>query len=84
MKSSEDPAGLNIQTLPNPVITQCVRLIGAAATPLASRNYTALQAGVLDGWNMIRRRSRQQVLRDREYYARTQHNFSSWRTYSAT
>jgi len=48
-----DPGGLagkKIRTLPNPVITECLRLMGAAATPMAfGEIYTALQAGVLDG-----------------------------------
>jgi TRAP-type C4-dicarboxylate transport system substrate-binding protein len=45
-----DLAGKKIRTLPNPVITECLRLMGAAATPLAfGEVYTALQAGVLDG-----------------------------------
>ena len=45
-----DLTGLKIRTLPNPVITECLRLMGAAATPLAMGEiYTALQAGVLDG-----------------------------------
>ena len=40
------PSGIQ----PNPVITECLRLMGAAATPLAfGEVYTALQAGVLDG-----------------------------------
>src|SRR5919201_1165350 len=42
----EDLAGLKIRTLPNPIITECLRLMGAAATPLAfGEIYTALQAG---------------------------------------
>ena len=46
----DDLAGLKIRTLPNPVITECLRLMGAAATPMAfGEIYTALQAGVLDG-----------------------------------
>src|SRR6202171_6031329 len=50
VKSPEDLTGLKIRTLPNPVITECLRLMGAAATPLAfGEIYTALQAGVLDG-----------------------------------
>ena len=45
-----DLAGKKIRTLPNPVITECLRLMGAAATPLAfGEVYTVLQAGVLDG-----------------------------------
>ena len=45
-----DLAGLKIRTLPNPIITECLRLMGAAATPLAfGEIYTAMQAGVLDG-----------------------------------
>jgi TRAP-type C4-dicarboxylate transport system substrate-binding protein len=35
VKTPEDLAGLKIRTLPNPVITECLRLMGAAATPLA-------------------------------------------------
>ena len=50
VKTPDDLAGLKIRTLPNPVITECLRLMGAAATPLAfGEIYTALQAGVLDG-----------------------------------
>ena len=50
VNTPEDLAGLKIRTLPNPVITECLRLMGAAATPLAfGEIYTALQAGVLDG-----------------------------------
>jgi TRAP-type C4-dicarboxylate transport system substrate-binding protein len=42
--------GKKIRTLPNPVVTEVLRLMGAAATPLAfGEIYTALQAGVLDG-----------------------------------
>src|SRR5271170_2196315 len=49
-RTPDDLAGLKIRTLPNPVITECLRLMGAAATPLAfGEIYTALQAGVLDG-----------------------------------
>ena len=50
VETPEDLAGLKIRTLPNPVITEFLRLMGAAATPLAfGEIYTALQAGVLDG-----------------------------------
>ena len=43
VKGPEDLAGLKIRTLPNPVITECLRLMGAAATPLAfGEIYTAL------------------------------------------
>lgn len=50
VSTPEELAGLKIRTLPNPVITECLRLMGAAATPLAFGGiYTALQAGVLDG-----------------------------------
>jgi hypothetical protein len=45
-----DLAGKRIRTLSNKIITECLRLMGAAATPLAfGEIYTALQAGVLDG-----------------------------------
>src|ERR1700748_3034977 len=50
VKTPEDLAGLKIRTLPNPITTECLRRMGAAATPLAfGEIYTALQAGVLDG-----------------------------------
>src|ERR1700739_2151110 len=50
VQTPEDLSGLKIRTLPNPIITECLRLMGAAATPLAfGEIYTALQAGVLDG-----------------------------------
>src|SRR5258707_5678078 len=35
VKTPEDLAGLKIRTLPNPVVTDGLRLIGSAATPLA-------------------------------------------------
>ena len=48
-----DPAGLagrKIRSLPSPVVTEVVRLMGAAATPMAfGEIYTGLQAGVIDG-----------------------------------
>ncbi len=45
-----DLAGKKIRTLPSPTITDVLRLMGAAATPLAfGEIYSALQAGVLDG-----------------------------------
>jgi TRAP-type transport system periplasmic protein len=74
----EDLAGLKIRTLPNPVITECLRLMGAAATPLAfGEIYTALQAGVLDGLE----HDPPTILASKFYetskhYALTQHNFS--------
>lgn len=50
VKTPEDLAGQKIRTLPNPIITECLRLMGAAATPLAfGEIYTGLQAGVIDG-----------------------------------
>src|ERR1700745_1846158 len=46
VKTPDDLAGLKIRTLPNPIITECLRLMGAAATPPAfGEIYTALQAG---------------------------------------
>jgi TRAP-type C4-dicarboxylate transport system substrate-binding protein len=48
-----DPAGLaghKVRCLPSPVVTETVRLMGAAATPLAfGEIYTGLQAGVIEG-----------------------------------
>jgi TRAP-type transport system periplasmic protein len=78
VKTPEDLAGLKIRTLPNPVITECLRLMGAAATPLAfGEIYTALQAGVLDGLE----HDAPTILASKFYetskhYAMTQHIFS--------
>jgi tripartite ATP-independent transporter DctP family solute receptor len=83
VKSPEDLAGLKIRTLPNPVITECLRLMGAAATPLAfGEIYTALQAGVLDGLE----HDPPTVLAAKFYetsknYALTEHIFSPLATY---
>jgi tripartite ATP-independent transporter DctP family solute receptor len=50
VKEPADLAGKKIRTLPSPTITEVLRLMGAAATPMAfGEIYTALQAGVLDG-----------------------------------
>src|SRR5580692_5780475 len=82
-KTPEDLAGLKIRTLPNPVITECLRLMGAAATPLAfGEIYTALQAGVLDGLEhdpptIVASK----FFETAKYYALTQHNFSPLATY---
>ena len=78
VKTPEDLAGLKIRTLPNPVITECLRLMGAAATPLAfGEIYTALQAGVLDGLE----HDPPTILASKffetaKYYALTEHIFS--------
>ncbi len=48
--SPEQLAGRKIRSLPNPVVTETVKLMGAAATPMAfGEIYTGLQAGVIDG-----------------------------------
>src|SRR5712672_317888 len=78
VKGPEDLAGLKIRTLPNPVITECLRLMGAAATPLAfGEIYTALQAGVLDGLEhdpptIVASK----FFETSKFYALTEHNFS--------
>src|SRR5215813_10782569 len=78
VKTAEDLAGLKVRTLPNPIITECLRLMGAAATPLAfGEIYTALQAGVLDGLE----HDPPTILASKFYetaknYALTQHIFS--------
>ena len=78
-----DLAGLKIRTLPNPIITECLRLMGAAATPLAfGEIYTALQAGVLDGLE----HDPPTILASKFYetakfYSLTQHIFSPLVTY---
>src|SRR2546423_8318299 len=78
VKTPEDLAGLKIRTLPNPIITECLRLMGAAATPLAfGEIYTALQAGVLDGLEhdpptIVASK----FYETSKFYALTEHNFS--------
>jgi TRAP-type transport system periplasmic protein len=77
-KTPEELSGLKIRTLPNPVITECLRLMGAAATPLAfGEIYTALQAGVLDGLEhdpptIVASK----FFEAAKFYTLTQHNFS--------
>ncbi len=83
VRTPDDLAGLKIRTLPNPVITECLRLMGAAATPLAfGEIYTALQAGVLDGLE----HDPPTILASKFYetaksYALTEHIFSPLVTY---
>ena len=83
VRTPEDLSGMKIRTLPNPVITECLRLMGAAATPLAfGEIYTALQAGVLDGLE----HDPPTILASKFYetvknYSLTQHNFSPLATY---
>ena len=83
VNTPEDLAGLKIRTLPNPIITECLRLMGAAATPLAfGEVYTALQAGVLDGLE----HDPPTVLASKFYeaakfYSLTEHNFSPLAVY---
>ena len=78
VNTPEDLAGLKIRTLPNPVITECLRLMGAAATPLAfGEIYTALQAGVLDGLEhdpptIVASKFYETA----KFYSLTEHNFS--------
>ena len=78
VKTPEDLAGLKIRTLPNPIITECLRLMGAAATPLAfGEIYTALQAGVLDGLEhdpptIVASK----FYETSKFYGLTEHNFS--------
>jgi len=50
VKGPQDLAGKHIRTLPSKIVTECLTLMGAAATPMAfGEIYTGLQAGVLDG-----------------------------------
>ncbi|GGH22888.1 ABC transporter substrate-binding protein [Alsobacter metallidurans] len=83
VKTPEDLAGLKIRTLPNPVITECLRLMGAAATPLAfGEIYTGLQAGVLDGLEhdpptIVASK----FFETAKFYSLTQHNFSPLAVY---
>ncbi len=83
VKTPEDLTGLKIRTLPTPVITECLRLMGAASTPLAlGEIYTGLQAGVLDGVE----HDPSTILANKFYeaakfYALTEHNFSTMPLY---
>jgi tripartite ATP-independent transporter DctP family solute receptor len=83
VETPDDLSGLKIRTLPNPIITECLRLMGAAATPLAfGEIYTALQAGVLEGLE----HDPPTILASKFYetaknYALTQHNFSPLAVY---
>jgi tripartite ATP-independent transporter DctP family solute receptor len=83
VNTPDDLAGLKIRTLPNPIITECLKLMGAAATPLAfGEVYTALQAGVLDGLE----HDPPTVFANKFYetakfYALTEHNFSPLAVY---
>jgi len=85
VNNPDDLAGLKIRTLPNPVITECLRLMGAAATPMAfGEIYTALQAGVLDGLE----HDPPTVVASKFYetakfYSLTQHNFSPLAIYTS-
>ena len=78
VNTPDDLSGLKIRTLPNPVITECLRLMGAAATPMAfGEIYTALQAGVLDGLEhdpptIVASK----FYETSKFYSLTQHNFS--------
>jgi len=78
VKTPGDLAGMKIRTLPNPVITECLRLMGAAATPLAfGEIYTGLQAGVLDGLEhdpptIVASKFYEAA----KFYTLTEHNFS--------
>jgi TRAP-type C4-dicarboxylate transport system substrate-binding protein len=78
VRTPEDLRGMRIRTLPNPVITECLNLMGAAATPMAMGEiYSALQAGVLDGLE----HDPPTILASKFYetakfYSLTEHNYS--------
>jgi tripartite ATP-independent transporter DctP family solute receptor len=51
VRRAEDLAGLKIRTIPTPVYIATVNALGASATPMAfGEIYTALETGVLDGF----------------------------------
>jgi TRAP-type transport system periplasmic protein len=83
VNTPDDLTGLKIRTLPNPIITECLKLMGAAATPLAfGEVYTALQAGVLDGLEhdpptMFANKFYETA----KFYSLTEHNFSPLAVY---
>src|ERR1700677_1534897 len=74
-----DLAGKRIRTLPNKIITECLKLMGAAATPMAfGEIYTALQAGVLDGLEHDPPTvAASKFYEAAKFYSLTQHNFSA-------
>jgi TRAP-type transport system periplasmic protein len=74
-----DLAGKRIRTLPNKIITECLRLMGAAATPMAfGEIYTTLQAGVLDGLEHDPPTiAASKFYETAKFYSLTQHNFSA-------
>jgi TRAP-type C4-dicarboxylate transport system substrate-binding protein len=74
-----DLAGKRIRNLPNKIITECLRLMGAAATPMAfGEIYTALQAGVLDGLEHDPPTiAASKFYETAKFYSLTQHNFSA-------
>jgi TRAP-type C4-dicarboxylate transport system substrate-binding protein len=74
-----DLTGKKIRTLPNPVITECLRLMGAAATPMAfGEVYTALQAGVLDGLEQTPSTIVSSKLYETaKFFSPTEHNFTA-------
>src|ERR1700723_698313 len=74
-----DLSGKRIRTLPNKIITECLKLMGAAATPMAfGEIYTALQAGVLDGLEHDPPTvAASKFYETAKFYSLTQHNFSA-------
>ena len=74
-----DLAGKRIRTLPNKIITECLKLMGAAATPMAfGEIYTALQAGVLDGLEHDPPTiAASKFYEAAKFYSLTEHNFSA-------
>ncbi len=81
VQTPEDLAGLKIRTLLNPVITECLRLMGAAAyrrSHSAKSTRRCRLACPPTGWNMIRRLSSpaSSMETSKNLYALTQHIFS--------
>ncbi len=74
-----DLAGRKIRTLPNPVLTETLRLMGAAATPMAfGEVYTALQAGVLDGLEQTASTIvASKLYETAKFFSPTEHNFTA-------
>ncbi len=79
VNSPADLAGKQIRTLPNKIITECLKLMGAAATPMAfGEIYTALQAGVLDGLEHDPPTiAASKFYETAKFYSLTRHNFSA-------
>ena len=74
VKSAEDLAGLKIRTIQSPVYIAALNAMGANATPMAwGEVYTAMQTGVLDGFEHGAAVVAQRMYEVSKYIAKTEH-----------